>query len=83
MEGDQANLCLVLCFILATGISTVNAFPMAPYYQTAFFQQSSAINTITEAIMVSYNNNCAHNLLICAFCNRMQLQRQLEMLNKT
>lgn len=75
MEGAVANLYVALCFILATSSPTMHAFPITPYYQTAFFQQSSAINAITGAITVSCidNINRVYNLLICEFSNRMQL----------
>ena len=54
MEGARANLYFALCFIIVMSTPNVNAFPMTSYYQTAFFQQSSAINAITEAITVSH-----------------------------
>ena len=54
MEGTAANLYFVLSFILAMSSPTVNAFPMTPYYEIVFFQQSSTINAITDAITVSH-----------------------------
>ena len=57
MEGAVVNLYVALCFILVTSSPTVIAFPMTPYYEKVFFQQSSAINTITEAITVSHTNH--------------------------
>ena len=55
MERAVANPYFALCFILAASVPTVNAFPYT-YYQTAYFQQSTAIGSITEAIAVRLIN---------------------------
>ena len=82
MEGARANLYFALCFITVTSTPNVNAFPMTSYYQTAFFQQSSAINAITEAITVSHLQSISYKSQFIFLHHRMQLKRQLLMHNK-
>ena len=49
-----ANVLVVVCTVLATSTPSANAFPMTHYdHNLVFFQQSSTISAVTEALAVS------------------------------
>ena len=63
-----ANILVVVCTVLATSTPSANAFPMTPYrHNLVFFQQSSALNAVNEALAVS------NTLKLIALCKHSHI----------
>ena len=62
--GLAATYVVVVCAVLAASTPTANAFPVALNHRNnmVFFQQSSTVDALTEALVVS-NNTKLHCLL--------------------